>query len=103
MRALVLAGLVMGVSLAGAADDPPKKLTPEERRELEAKAAERSAAGLKAYQAQKPDEAERAFREALAMQLRLYPGRDHPDVAAGLNNLAVVLIALGRPAEAEPL
>src|SRR5262249_11649199 len=41
----VLVGLVLGMTLAGgwratAADDPPKELTPEERKELEAKGKE---------------------------------------------------------------
>jgi CHAT domain-containing protein len=37
------------------------------------------------------------------MWRRLFPGRDHPDVAVSLNNLAFALTALGRSAEAEPL
>jgi tetratricopeptide (TPR) repeat protein len=43
------------------------------------------------------------FEESLAMLRRLWGGRDHSDVSAGLNNLARVLQALGRLDDALPL
>ena len=47
-------------------------------------------------------EAEPLYRRSLAIYERSY-GPHHPDVAADLNNLAVLLRATGRHAEAEPL
>ena len=71
MRSLVLAGLVMGMGLAGAADDPPKELTPGERQELEAKAKERIADGAKAYRAQR-GLANRCLHGVVVLVPRLY-------------------------------
>ena len=47
-------------------------------------------------------EAEPLMRRALRIEEANY-GKDHPDVAIDLNNLAVLLQATNRPAEAEPL
>ena len=47
-------------------------------------------------------EAEPLMRRALRIDEANY-GKDHPDVAIDLNNLAVLLQATNRPAEAEPL
>ena len=56
------------------ADDPPKKLTAEERN---------------LYQAQgKLGDAEPLFKDALEMYKRLLKGQDHPHLASSLNNLA---------------
>ena len=41
-------------------------------------------------------------REGLALRKKLF-GNEHPDVARSLNNLAEVISAQGRPAEAESL
>src|SRR5262245_29084661 len=103
MRSLVLAGLMLGVGIVGAVDDPPRKLTSEERKELGARAVERNEAGIKAHRAQRLDEAERAFRDALPMWRRLHEGRDHSNVANSLSNLAGLLRDRSRSAEAEPL
>jgi CHAT domain-containing protein len=103
----VLVGLVLGLTLAGgwwcatAADDPPKELTPEERKELEAKWKEFRSAQGRYYQAGKLSEAAEAAQKALETARRLYPKQDHPDLAASLNNLAVVLLAQGKNADAE--
>jgi CHAT domain-containing protein/tetratricopeptide (TPR) repeat protein len=51
----------------------------------------------------KYSDAERLYREALEMSLRLYPKQDHPDLALSLNNLASVLWKLGKYADAEPM
>ncbi|WP_439628282.1 tetratricopeptide repeat protein [Gemmata sp.] len=89
------------------ADDPPKKLTPEERKALIAKVAELSKAGFKAHQAGQVAEGTKAFQDALAITRRGYPKADFPDghtnLAASLNNLGIVLHGQGKPAEAEPL
>ena len=50
----------------------------------------------------RPAEAHSLALQALQTHQRLHPG-DHPDVAAGLNDVAWALVALGRRAEAEPL
>ena len=42
------------------------------------------------------------MRRALAINERLY-GVAHPEIATGLNNLAMLLASLGRPGDAEPL
>src|SRR5262249_24087245 len=47
-------------------------------------------------------EAEKLFRESLAMRRKLLNPED-PDVAESLNNLAVSLVNQGKLAEAEPL
>jgi CHAT domain-containing protein/tetratricopeptide (TPR) repeat protein len=89
------------------ADDPPKKLSPEERKELEAKRKELSTAGIKAYEAGKPAEAIKAFQNALEVARRLYTKADFPDghdnLAAGLGWLGFLYDSQGNPAEAEPL
>jgi CHAT domain-containing protein/tetratricopeptide (TPR) repeat protein len=89
------------------ADDPPRKLTPAEREELEAQRRDRILAGQKAYQAGKYAEAVKSFREALEVVRRLYPKAEYPDghadLATAVSNLAAVMVALGKPADAEPL
>src|SRR5262245_37396803 len=104
----LLAGLVFVALAAGlwpaAADDPPKKLTPEERKELEAKWKERTATGSKAYPAGKYAEATTVFREALDLARVTFPAAEFPDghpmIAASLNNLAVVSRGEGRLTDA---
>ncbi len=48
------------------------------------------------------DEAEPNLRRSLAIRRAALPA-GHPDIAAGLNNLAGLLLAQNKPAEAEPL
>src|SRR5262249_14747644 len=72
------------------ADDPPRELTPEERKELEAKLVELDSAGTRAAQAGKLSEAAEARKKALETARRLYAKQDHTDLAGMLNNLAVV-------------
>jgi CHAT domain-containing protein/tetratricopeptide (TPR) repeat protein len=48
-------------------------------------------------------DAEALGREALAMNRRLYPKQDHPELARSLSNLAAVLQFRGQYADAEPL
>jgi tetratricopeptide (TPR) repeat protein len=104
----VLVGLVLGMTLtegwwAAAADDPPKELTPEERKELQTKWKELISAAERSYQTGKLPEAAEAAQKALETARRLYPRQDHPDVARSLNNLAVVLQVQGKYADAETL
>jgi tetratricopeptide (TPR) repeat protein/CHAT domain-containing protein len=105
---LVLAVGVLGTGLSGrAAEDPPKKFTPEERKQLEAKLQEVHEAGVKQYQAGKVAEAAKTLEEGLGIARRLYPREayadGHPDLANSLNDLAVVLNSQGKYAGAEPL
>jgi CHAT domain-containing protein/Tfp pilus assembly protein PilF len=104
-RAIV--GLVLGITIAAgwhaaAADDPPDKLTPEQRKELQAKWEELNTAAVKHYRAGKLPDAAEAFEKALETARQLYPKQDHPDLAASLGNLAFVLQAQRKYAAAEP-
>jgi tetratricopeptide (TPR) repeat protein len=106
--ALVLAVSLLGVGLSGvAAEEPPKKLTPEERQQLEARWQEVNAAGMKQYEAGKVAEATKSLEEGLRLARRLYPreeyAKGHPTLADSLYNLAVVLRAQGKSADAETL
>jgi tetratricopeptide (TPR) repeat protein len=57
---------------------------------------------LRLYQAAKYSEANPVAQQVLALAEKLY-GPDHPAVAYSLNTLAIVYIAQGRYADAEPL
>jgi CHAT domain-containing protein/tetratricopeptide (TPR) repeat protein len=89
------------------ADDPPKKLTAEERKELEAKWTALNEAGLKAYQAGMLEEAVKAHEEELEINRRLHPKEDYPDghqkLATSLNNLAFLYKTLGKISDSERL
>ncbi len=109
-RFTLLATCVLTCSLLGIparADEPPKKLTKEERKELEAKWKTWGEGGTKAYQAGKIDEAAKAFAEALKIARRLYPNDAFPNgatsLATSLNNLAAMYKAQAKLTEAEPL
>src|SRR5258708_4333107 len=74
-----LAGLVLTMTLAAgwsavmAEDRLLKRLTPEERKELEAEGKELASAGVKHLQGGKLVEATEAFEKALETARRLYP------------------------------
>ncbi len=51
----------------------------------------------------RPGEGLMLAERALDLRERLYPGAPHPQVALGLNNLAVIYGIMGRPEEALPL
>jgi hypothetical protein len=88
------------------AAEPPKKLTPEERKELDGKLREALIAGNKAYQAGKLVEATKSFEEAMKVVRQLYDKAQfpdgHPNLASSLNNLGVLYHAQGKWADAEP-
>jgi CHAT domain-containing protein/tetratricopeptide (TPR) repeat protein len=107
-RVLVGLGMTLSVGLcAVAGDDRPDKLTPEERKELEASWNELANAGVKHYQAGQLAEATEALEKALAAARRLYPATEfpdgHPNLDVSLNNLARVLQDREKLADAEPL
>jgi len=89
------------------AEDPPKKLSAEERKNLEGNWEELTAAGIKAYQARNYSEAIKSFEAALALARQLYPKNEfqdgHEDLISSLGNLAELYRVLGKPADAEPL
>ena len=64
------------LAVPASADDPPKKLTAEERKELEAKWLELNEAGFKAYQAGKYSEAAKAWERDARHRLRNTLRRD---------------------------
>jgi CHAT domain-containing protein len=99
---------MLGMTLAGgwcvrAADDPPKELTPEQRKELEAKWKELTGAFGRSYQAGKLPEAAAAAQKALETARRLHPKQDHHRLAASFYNLALVLQEQRKYVDAETL
>ena len=109
MRGFILAMATLGCVgwLAAWAGDPPKKLTAEERKELEAKWDKFDDAGFNAYQAGKFPAAEKGWMAGLEVARRLYPKTEFPDghanLAQSLNNLAALYQHQGKWSEAEPL
>ena len=89
------------------ADDPTKKLTSEERKELEAKRERLITAGVKAYQAGKYPDANASFEESLKLARKLYNTTEFPNghalLAAGMNDLATLYQVQGKLFDAELL
>jgi CHAT domain-containing protein/Tfp pilus assembly protein PilF len=87
------------------ADDQAKKLSNEERKELESKWRDLSEAGFKAYQSGKHLDGIKGLEAALEIAHQLYPKTDFPDghenLAANLNNLATLYKEQGKHAVAE--
>lgn len=108
MRVMMLTALLGCVGLVAlCADEPPKKLTTEERKELEAKWTELYTTSVKALAANQLVEAQKSAEEALALTRKLYPKEQWPDghtrLATSIGHLGNVLRARGRYAEAETL
>jgi CHAT domain-containing protein/tetratricopeptide (TPR) repeat protein len=107
MTCVVCALLSTLVCVPVRADDPPKKLSAEQRKELEARWQELNTAGIKAYRAGMYPDAIKAFEDALNVARQLYNKAEFPDghenLAAAMNNLASLYQAQGRLAAAEPL
>jgi CHAT domain-containing protein/tetratricopeptide (TPR) repeat protein len=108
MSRVIAALVLVGTLAAGApAADPPKKLTQEERRELETAGRELVQAGMRSYKSGKLEEATTSFEKAVAVARRLYPPAEFPDghegTAALLNQLGLILRARGKYADAEPV
>jgi tetratricopeptide (TPR) repeat protein len=104
---LICAFTCILLGLPCVADDPPKQLTSEERKELDAKWEESMNAGVGAKQLKKYPEARKSLEAALEMARRLYPETEFPDghfkLAANLNLLGQLYQELGNYSEAEPL
>ncbi len=103
-RALAPMALLMLLFLgsfapAGRADDPPQRLTPERRQELQRQAVELSRVGDQAYQRGDLTTAVEKNRRLLQIRERLYPKESYPqghhDLALSLNNLGFLLWSQG--------
>jgi len=105
LLACVLTGVVLAIPAS--ADDPPKKLTPEEQKALFAKWTKLMDAGEAAYEREEYVDAMKAFRAALELARELYPLANFPDghanLASSLSNLGMVYEAQGKPETAELL
>jgi CHAT domain-containing protein/tetratricopeptide (TPR) repeat protein len=97
----VLGWLLLGMTLV--ADEPPKQLTPEERKELQARWKEQNTTAARYYEAGKLPEAAEAAKKALETARHLAAKQDHPTLAKSLANLALVLERQVKYAEAETL
>jgi CHAT domain-containing protein/tetratricopeptide (TPR) repeat protein len=96
----LLVSLFPGLFLpAGHADDPPERLTPEQRQELEHQAVGLLKAGGQSYQRGELTTAVEETRKSVRLFERLYPKTDypdgHPNLAVSLNNLGELLRARG--------
>jgi tetratricopeptide (TPR) repeat protein len=93
------------VCLPVLAEDPPKKLTPEQHTELETKWKELTKTGIKVYQVGKFSDALKSWEDALKLAHQLYNVAEFPDghknLANSLNNLAALYFAEGKYAAAE--
>src|SRR5579872_3596618 len=101
----LLGSLLLGLPLW--ADDPPKKLTAEERKELEAKWNESNSDGLKAYRLGKYHDAQNSFEAGLELARRAYPKEEYPkghaSLATSMTNIAAAMVSQGKFADAETL
>src|SRR5262249_22967212 len=88
MRVALMSLVAVLLTLPATADDPPKKLTPEERKDLEARLAESANSGQKHYQAGRMADAATAYTKALETARTLYPKADFPN---GHEDLAFLL------------
>jgi tetratricopeptide (TPR) repeat protein len=106
-RWVAVVALAVAASALVRADGPKEDLTPEQRKELEAKATALNEEGGKLYEAVKLHEAAQRLEDALELRRKLYPEDKypggHPQLANSLNSLAYVLANQGRLAAAEPL
>jgi CHAT domain-containing protein/tetratricopeptide (TPR) repeat protein len=95
------------VGLPARADDPTRKLTAEERKELDSKVKELTEAGIKAYEAGKYSDAIMSWEESLKIVRRLYNTAEFPDghsnLSNSLNNLALLYWRQHKLTAVEPL
>ena len=88
----------------GPAADPPQRLTPEQRKELERQATELSNAVVQHYQRGELGLALDKARQAMPIREQLYPESEfpqgHPDLASSLHDLGTLLREQGAYGEA---
>ncbi len=96
-----LLGLCFLVAMActGRADDPPERLTPEQRKDLERQASELFQAGFRSYQRGDLGAAVEKTRQSLQIRERIYPQGElpqgHPELAETLHAMGFLLKAQG--------
>ncbi|MFI5455305.1 MAG: tetratricopeptide repeat protein [Isosphaerales bacterium] len=105
MAVAVLTALLAGlISRAARAADPPERLTPEQRRELERQAGELNKSVDELYQRGAFGLALGKAKQVLQIRERLYPNGEYPDghfdLARSLNAMGVLLQAQGAYSEA---
>jgi tetratricopeptide (TPR) repeat protein/CHAT domain-containing protein len=79
-----------------------QELTPQGRKQLESEAKKLDKEALSDYQQRKYGDAIRCLEQSLTIWQKLYPNQDHPELAANLNKLGLVLTKLGQPGKALP-
>ena len=98
-----LPSLMLLVALSATAQEPmPPKLTPEETQQLEARAQQLMADGVKQYQSGKPAEALKLLLEELKLRRQLHGEEPHPALANSLNAVGFLLAATGQPVRGLP-
>lgn len=87
---------LVGLAAASRGDDPPQRLTQEQRQELERQSGELFQSGFQLNQRWAIASAVEKMQQALQMRERLYPKSEHPASHADLaNSLGAVLEAQG--------
>jgi CHAT domain-containing protein/tetratricopeptide (TPR) repeat protein len=91
---------------SGVGDEPAKRLTPEQRAELEEKADDLADQAIQFYRQARYKEASQLAERVLELRRALYPKSDfprgHQDLALSLNNLGYLLRAQGEYERALP-
>jgi CHAT domain-containing protein len=107
MRVILTLAALLALTVPAPAADKPDELTPERRKELEAKVLELNERGTDYYQRGDYVKAKASFREVLEICRTLYPKeqypKGHPYLVGGINNLAAMHQMAGEYEEAEPL
>lgn len=105
MTRVLLFVLGLLAALPARADDPPEKLTPEQRKQLLEEWKEAGASAQKHFEAKEYKEARADREKALGIAKRLYPASEFPDghanLAASLNFLGIVARAQKKYDDAE--
>src|SRR5580700_3472373 len=95
---VLLCGVLLGIPAS--AEDPPKKLTQDQREAVYSAWEDVMKQGLKAHGAGKPDVAVACFKKAVLLAREVYPKSDypygHPNLALTLDNLAQSLDGPGK-------
>jgi CHAT domain-containing protein/tetratricopeptide (TPR) repeat protein len=96
-------GMTLAAGLCVVDAQPPRKLTPQERKDLEVRWNDLTSAAVKHYQAGRLAEATAMHEKALELVRQFDPEQDHLLLLRSLNNLAFVLRARGKHQATESL
>ncbi|QJX00764.1 CHAT domain-containing tetratricopeptide repeat protein [Frigoriglobus tundricola] len=107
-RSLVISALIgSSLPVPVTADDPPKRLTDEERKDLDDQRLKWNRVGLEASEKRQYPDAVKAYEKALEIAHRLYPMTEFPNghakLSNSLSNLALTYYAHEKYEAAEPL